>query len=67
MRTPPIPITILAVILAGCGSLRGEALRTCDGKHLRPANLHGSVLDASAGTMAVGAAAQLPAHPSCGR
>ena len=66
MRTFPILILAVGLTAAGCAS-SGAKLPVCDGKHLRPANPHGSVLDpatptTSAATPAVGAE-----HPGCGQ
>jgi type IV secretion system protein VirB7 len=68
MRTTSILVMVLAIASAGCASPGGAALPVCDGKHLRPANPHGSVLDpavaappaASPAEPAIGAS-----HPSC--
>ena len=60
MRALSILIAVLSTVTTGCASRNGDgdgALPVCDGKHLRPANLHGSVLDATA-------AATPPASPS---
>lgn len=68
MRTLPILIAVLAVASAGCASPDGRALPTCDGKHLRSANPHGSMLDATApASSATSATAPAGAHASCGR
>ena len=48
MRTTPLLIIVFAAATAGCATPGARALPVCDGKHLRPANLHGSVLDAPA-------------------
>ena len=70
MRTISILMLVLAIASAGCASPGGGALPVCDGKHLRPANPHSSVLDpavaatpaASPAEAAIGAS-----HPSCGQ
>lgn len=36
---------VMALALGGCASLGKEKAPVCDGKHRRPANLYGSVLD----------------------
>lgn len=36
---------VVALTLGGCASLGKEKASVCDGKHRRPANLYGSVLD----------------------
>lgn len=41
-------ILAVALALAGCASVRSDKAPVCDGKHRRPANLYGSVLDPSA-------------------
>lgn len=38
---------ILALALCGCATARKETPPVCDGKHRRPANLYGSVLDSA--------------------
>lgn len=59
-------IAITAVALAGCASFRKEEAPVCDGKHRRPANLYGSVLDAAAPTAAANKLSALtPASGSC--
>ena len=45
MKMTSIWIFVLAAATAGCATPGGRALPVCDGQHLRPANLHGSVLD----------------------
>lgn len=42
-----IPILILGatVALGGCSTFKAEEAPVCDGRHRRPANLYGSVLD----------------------
>lgn len=70
MKTAPILILVLAIAWAGCASPGGGALPACDGKHLRPANPHGSVLDpAAAATPATSPAEPAigASHPSCGQ
>ena len=39
---------VLVLALGGCASLGKEKAPVCDGKHRRPANLYGSVLDPAA-------------------
>lgn len=39
---------VMALALGGCASLGKETAPVCDGKHRRPANLYGSVLDPAA-------------------
>ena len=77
MRTSPLLIIVLATATAGCATPGARALPVCDGKHLRPANLHGSVLDApapaapttapAAPTTAPATAADAAQHPGCGQ
>jgi hypothetical protein len=68
MRLIPILIAVLTTVSAGCASPGGGALPTCDGKHLRPANSHGSVLDPAApATASVSPAAPAADYPSCGQ
>jgi type IV secretion system protein VirB7 len=71
MRTTSIVIVALATALAGCASAGGSNAPVCDGKHRRPANLHGSVLDPAATpaspAKASEPAAAAPVHPSCGQ
>jgi hypothetical protein len=47
MRTAAF-ITLMALALGGCASLGKAKAPVCDGKHRRPANLYGSVLDPAA-------------------
>jgi hypothetical protein len=47
MRIPVLTLTA-TLALAGCSSTGGGKLAVCDGKHLRPANPHGTVLAAPA-------------------
>ena len=60
-----------AVALSGCSTLRKHEAPVCDGKHRRPANLYGSVLDpasppATAPAKTVALSAITPtAYPSC--
>lgn len=46
MRSAVCLIVVLA--LGGCASLGKTKAPVCDGKHRRPANLYGSVLDPAA-------------------
>lgn len=41
-------VLILLIGLAGCATVRKDTPPVCDGKHRRPANLYGSVLDPAA-------------------
>lgn len=67
MRTLSILITLLAATSGGCAS-QGGALPVCDGKHLRPGNSHGSVLEPSTSAAASAtSAAPAEAFPSCGQ
>jgi hypothetical protein len=63
----PLPILILLALSAsGCATSSAKDLPVCDGKHRRPANPHGSVLDASVAGAAAPAAPQAPSPPSPG-
>lgn len=42
---PVLFALIASMALVGCASLQKERPPVCDGKHRRPANLYGSVLD----------------------
>jgi hypothetical protein len=69
MRPAPILILAFAMTASGCANA-GAKLPVCDGKHLRPANPHGSVLDPTAPTTATLSPAETaaPANaPGCGR
>ena len=70
MRTTSILVIALAIASAGCASPGGGALPVCDGKHRRPANPHGSVVDPAAAATSAASPAD-PAiganHPSCGQ
>ena len=71
MRTTSILILAVAMGLAGCASTSGAKVPVCDGKHRRPVNLHGSVLDPSVTPQSAPSASE-PAvasavHPSCGQ
>ncbi|WP_312162715.1 hypothetical protein [Phenylobacterium sp.] len=57
-----VPVIAAALALAGCASLGKETAPVCDGKHRRPANLYGSVLDPAAPPTA--AADKLSALPA---
>ncbi|WP_372784797.1 hypothetical protein [Phenylobacterium sp.] len=68
MRAISILIAVLSLGSASCASPGGGALPVCDGKHLRPGNPHGSVLDpAGAAAAPVGVTAPPADHPSCGQ
>ena len=58
---------VIALALAGCAGLGPEKAPVCDGKHRRPANLYGSVLDSAAPpTAAADKLSALPQnHGSC--
>lgn len=55
-------VAVIALTLAGCAGLGPEKAPVCDGKHRRPANLYGSVLDPAAPPTA--AADKLSALPA---
>ncbi|MGH6964310.1 MAG: hypothetical protein ACREE0_07485 [Phenylobacterium sp.] len=65
---PYLTLILTALAASGCASSPSGGLPTCDGKHLRPANPNGSVLDPS--TPTAPAAAPTPsanaAQPGCG-
>ena len=71
MRTTSILVTALAIALSGCASAGGSAPPVCDGKHRRPVNLYGSVLDPAKSPTSAPSPAELgadaPVHPSCGQ
>lgn len=68
MKAIPILIAVLTTVSVGCASPGGGALPTCDGKHLRPANPHGSELEpAGPATASVNPAAPPADHPGCGQ
>jgi type IV secretion system protein VirB7 len=59
-------ILVAAVALDGCAHLGKSALPICDGRHRRPANLNGSVLDPAAPASAALSSPKATApHPSC--
>ena len=68
MRRTMIVTLGAAVVLSGCAQLKRESSApTCDGKHRRPANAHGSVLTpADAQPVAIGPAAAVT-NPSFAR
>jgi len=57
MRIPVFTVAA-ALVLSACSSVSGGKLAVCDGKHLRPANAHGTVLapasEGGASTLPVG-------------
>lgn len=69
-----------SIVLAGCATLANDKAPVCDGKHRRPANLYGSVLNPASPPAAAPSAVPLspaakpevlsairPAsYPSCG-
>ncbi len=58
-------IVLAALALAGCSTVGREKAPVCDGKHRRPANLYGSVLDPAVQPIAPAAKPdQLSAVPS---
>lgn len=45
----PLALCLIAVLaLGGCASVGKTKASVCDGKHRRPANLYGSVIDPAA-------------------
>ncbi len=75
-----ILVVSAAVVLGGCSTLANEKAPVCDGRHRRPANLYGSVLNpapspAAAPSSAPSSPTAKPdvlsatpsaSHPSCG-
>lgn len=65
-------IAVVVLALGGCSTMGRERAPVCDGKHRRPANLYGSVLDPAAQPAAAPAkpdklsAVPLTSQPSCG-
>jgi hypothetical protein len=62
-------IAAMALALGGCAGLGTDKAPVCDGKHRRPANLYGSVLDPAAPPTAAKRdklSALPPAYRSCG-
>lgn len=57
-------ITILA--LSGCASVGKTKAPVCDGKHRRPANLYGSVIDPAAPPKPAATPEKLSALPTYG-
>jgi len=58
-----------ALALCGCATSAADKPAVCDGKHRRPANLYGSVLDPASAPKAPAAPAAAGAgasFPSCG-
>lgn len=64
-------IVIVVLALSGCSTMGREKGPVCDGKHRRPANLYGSVLDPAAQPAAAPAkpdklsAVPSTSYPSC--
>lgn len=70
MRSVLLLMIGVALALGGCTTTSGDKPAVCDGKHRRPANLYGSVLDpasqpkaAASGAASAGAGAS--SFPSC--
>lgn len=66
-------LTLVAVVaLGGCSTFRTTEPPVCDGRHRRPANLYGSVLDPTPAPIAAEPAGEpdtsdsAPASPSSG-
>jgi hypothetical protein len=59
MRTP-ILVLCLGLVLGGCSILRKDDLAVCDGKHRRPANPNGSILDGGAANPSTDKLSALP-------
>jgi len=67
MRCMLVLLTI-GLAVAGCSTLEKEKAPVCDGKHRRPANLYGSVLDPAGPPRAAATPEKLfalPTHGSC--
>jgi type IV secretion system protein VirB7 len=62
MKTLPILI-LIAMAASGCATSSADKLPVCDGKHRRPANPNGSVLDPSSPPTGTGPAAPAVAPP----
>jgi type IV secretion system protein VirB7 len=43
-----IPLILASLVASACATTSANQLPVCDGKHLRPANPNGSVLDPAA-------------------
>jgi len=54
----------LALLLASCASLGHDEPAVCDGRHKRPANPYGSVLDPSPSTLAQPASSEPDQTPA---
>ena len=67
-----ILLLTMTLALCGCATLQSQKSPVCDGKHRRPANTYGSVLDpvvptpSTPSTPAKLSAAPLAGHGSCG-
>lgn len=63
-----IPLILASLAASACATTPANRLPVCDGKHARPANPNGSVLDPSTPTTSSAAPAPSPAanQPGCG-
>jgi hypothetical protein len=64
-----IPLILAGLAASACATTSASRLPVCDGKHLRPANPNGSVLDVSAPATPPAAPAPTTApsgQPGCG-
>ncbi len=66
MRLITILVCAVGLTTGGCAS-SGVKLPVCDGKHLRPANPHGSVLDPATPAADTAAPAAGAEQPGCGQ
>ena len=67
MKPCLILILAAAAALTACATAGSNALPVCDGKHLRPANPHGSVLNpAKPAASTASAPSGAAPNPSCG-
>ena len=63
-----IPLILAGLAASACATTSASRLPVCDGKHLRPANPNGSVLDHSTSAASSAAPAPSPApadQPGC--
>jgi hypothetical protein len=61
-----IPLIIAGLAASACATTSASRLPVCDGKHLRPANPNGSVLDATTPAATPATPASAPDQPGCG-
>jgi hypothetical protein len=64
---PIIPLMLAGLAASACATTPANRLPVCDGKHLRPANPNGSVLDTAPPPARAAAPSSPPAdQPGCG-